>query len=506
MRKRYLLTSAAVLLLITLPYLIAFVLPWPAKIFGGFLLNPQDGNTYLAKMQEGWSGSWVYTFPFSARAYAGAHLFLFYLFLGHLARWLGLSTLLVFHLSRVLCALLLMLALKRFFTVIFAEHPRVAFWAYFFSVTGTGLGWLVALFGGFTADFWVAEAYPFLSMYSNPHFPLGLAILLWFLARNEAPFRWQMLPILIIAGFVLGIALPFGVVVAVVVITATTALNIFTLRTFRWQNALPFLLVGGLTILYQYSQTRLDPFLAAWDSQNQTPSPPLWDFTVSFAPMLLLAIWGGVQAYRLRYRTVLYLAGWAVLGFLLIYLPFNLQRRFMLGYMIPLAGLAAFGLAELKLRRKRWFGVGLVSLALPTLLLIIAGGLLSVKNSEPLLVIDRSEMDAYSYLAQNGQAGDVVLASPESGLFLPGYSGLRVIYGHLFETIDAQAEKLAVEEFFSAPVTANTLQWARERGVRWVLWGPRENRLGNLPEELPAGLDLAFEKDGVQVFELQARP
>ncbi|MRR29557.1 hypothetical protein EG834_04345, partial [bacterium] len=69
MRKRYLLTSAAVLLLITLPYLIAFVLPGPGKIFGGFLLNPQDGNTYLAKMQEGWSGSWVYTFPFSAQAY-----------------------------------------------------------------------------------------------------------------------------------------------------------------------------------------------------------------------------------------------------------------------------------------------------------------------------------------------------------------------------------------------------------------------------------------------------
>ncbi len=33
--------------------------------FGGFLLNPIDGNTYLAKMYQGWQGSWRFSLPFT---------------------------------------------------------------------------------------------------------------------------------------------------------------------------------------------------------------------------------------------------------------------------------------------------------------------------------------------------------------------------------------------------------------------------------------------------------
>jgi hypothetical protein len=52
------------------------------------------------------------------------------------------------------------------------------------------MGWLALFTGAFTSDFWVAETYPFLSAYANPHFPLGLALVLWLLtpaSSNRMP-------------------------------------------------------------------------------------------------------------------------------------------------------------------------------------------------------------------------------------------------------------------------------------------------------------------------------
>ncbi|GAP14738.1 hypothetical protein LARV_02513 [Longilinea arvoryzae] len=506
MRNRYLFASAAILVLIISPYLIAQTLTGSGTIFGGFLFNPLDGNTYLAKMQEGWQGAWRFQLPYSAQPNPGAYLFLFYLFLGHLSRWLSLSPILVFHLARVLSAGLLLAAMKVFFTNIFKDRPKVAFWAFLFAGMGSGLGWLVALEGGFTSDFWVAEAYPFLAMYSSPHFSLALAIMLWFLARDGRPFQRKHIPWLALAGLALGIVLPFAVVVTIVVVFGVSLYDFLTKKTIQWQTPLVFLFTGGLAILYQFIVIRTDPILVIWDAQNQTPSPAIWDFLISFMPLLVLAIWGIVQSFRSRNRPVILLSGWLILGLLLIYLPFNLQRRFMLGYMIPVAGLAAFGLAELKTRRKKWIGIAAIGLTLPTLGIILLGGVLSVKNGEPSMLIRVAEMDVYRYLAQNSQADDIVLASPESGLFIPAYTGRRVIYGHPFETVNAPAEKTAVEGFFENSMNAGDLAWARARGVKWILWGPREDAYGVLPVNLPAGMVLVYQEDGVKLFELQAGP
>jgi hypothetical protein len=506
MRNRYLITGAVILLLILLPYLFAQFITGPDTIFGGFLFNPLDGNSYLAKIQQGWAGSWTFTLPYSAQTNGNAYLFLFYLFLGHVARWLGLSTLVIFHLARLCCAAVFLFALQNFFSAIFPDRPRVAYWAFLFSALGSGLGWVAALLGGFTSDFWVAEAYPFLSMYANPHFPLGLAILLWFLTLNFRSVSKRDFVLLPIAGLLLGIIFPFGIVVAGVVTIGMTAYDFFTRQAIGWQAALAFLLPGGAIILYQFIIIRTDPILAVWDAQNQTPSPPLWDFLVSFLPWIALAIWGIVLTIHKRNRPTALLAGWMLLGALLIYFPFNLQRRFLLGYLIPVAGLAAYGLAEIKPRRRRLLEIGAICVTMPTLWIILAGGLLSVKNAEPTLVIHRTEMNAFAYLAENGQAGDLVLAAPETGMFLPAYTGQRVIYGHPFETVNAQQEEKAVEAFFAGPITEEALAWARRRGVRWILWGPRENLLGQSPEELPEDLLLVYEQGNLKLFKLQDVP
>ena len=52
-------------------------------------------------------------------------------------------------------------------------------------ILGSGLGWIAAFFQQSTSDLWVAEAYPFLSAYTNPHFPLAIALMLFLLILSE---------------------------------------------------------------------------------------------------------------------------------------------------------------------------------------------------------------------------------------------------------------------------------------------------------------------------------
>src|SRR3990172_3360807 len=180
-RNERLITWCVVLmfiLMITLPFLYAAQAGGIAYVFSGFLLNPIDGNSYLEKMYEGWKGDVKFTLPYTAEVSDGGYLFLLYIGLGHLARIMDVPRILVFHAARIIGSLVMIVSLHRFLRhTIVDRHVRLA--AFSITVVGGGMGWLGLIFGLFTSDFWVAEAYPFLSSYVNPHFPLGLALLLY---------------------------------------------------------------------------------------------------------------------------------------------------------------------------------------------------------------------------------------------------------------------------------------------------------------------------------------
>ena len=188
--NRYLFIILGVLFIvvISVPYLWAYENAGGKHHFGGFLLNPIDGNSYLAKMYQGWQGSWKFSLPYTSQPGSGGYLFLIYLALGKFTRLAGGSMLAVFHSARIIGSLLLVISLWNFYRQTLSTR-RSRWLAYGLALFGSGLGWLAASFGLFTADFWVAEGYPFLSAYANPHFPTGMAILVWLLSPNGAFYQ-----------------------------------------------------------------------------------------------------------------------------------------------------------------------------------------------------------------------------------------------------------------------------------------------------------------------------
>jgi len=105
--KKPFLFALIFLIVISVPYIIASALVDDAHVFGGFLLNPVDGNSYLAKMDLGYSGNWLFSLSYTFETGEAVFLFIFYIFLGHIARWIGAPLILIFHIFRIFGAGLL---------------------------------------------------------------------------------------------------------------------------------------------------------------------------------------------------------------------------------------------------------------------------------------------------------------------------------------------------------------------------------------------------------------
>jgi len=472
------LISVAVIVLIVMPYLYAFQMNNPVSVFCGFLINPVDGFSYLAKMQQGFYGEWKFVLPFTAEPGSGAYLFLFYLGLGHLSRILNLPLLVVFHSARIFGAILLLGTLYIFNKKFFEErrHQNLSF---AICVLGSGLGWIAVFTGLFTSDFWVAEAYPFLSMYTNPHFSIGLALMVVALMPERKPSAvWELA-----LGLVLGIIQPFAVVIVLIVRVGQIIIGIIGeekqgKRFIDLEDFVPviaFALGGGLVLIYQYWSILSDPILSLWNDQNITESPGIVDILISFSPCLILAGLGIKNAWQTQKGRRLVI--WSVVSLVLAIIPWNLQRRFLTGIYIPIAGLAVYGLMGLERNRRfsyRSSVIMLLVLAIPTNIIILASGIMAASKQDPSIFQSREIYKGLAWIMENTSSDALVLTDEDTGLLIPPITGRRVIYGHPFETINAKNEKEFLQSFLNEKQDDLTYdKYIADRGID-VLFISRE--------------------------------
>jgi hypothetical protein len=483
--------AAIIVGLSSLPYLLAWQMAPEDVQYTGLLINHFDGASYYAKMRQGMRGDWLFHLAFTPEPHDGAFIFTFYLALGHLARVVRLPIPLVYHLARALAGMFFLLIAYRFIIRFFRRVParRAAFLLLGFSA---GLGWLFGPLGIITADLWVAEGFTFLSIFANPHFPLamGMMLAMFLLTLESPPFQrrggksWLgSLPAWRIAGsFALGLLLaviqPFAVPVVLAVLVVYLMILAWHRRHLPWNE----ILVSGAGavgaapfMLYDLYLYRTHPALAAWSAQNLTPSLPPWSYALGYGLVLLLALGGIWVTARRRTATDLFLLAWVGTAALLLYIPFALQRRFVTGLHVPLSLLAAIALEQVILPRVRPHRQGLatgliIGVTALTNLFVPLVSVVGVAQGQPPLVMSQDEAGACAWLRENTAWTDTVLAPTTAGEFIPAWAGNRVVYGHPFETIEAESKRAEVDLFFSQQATALERHALLERyGVRYVL-------------------------------------
>lgn len=449
-----------------LPYAIAALVSPPGWQFSGLLINPFDANSYLAKMRQGWQGEWLFHLTYTPEPHAGSFIFVFYLWLGHVARWLNLPLIWVYHLARSLAGLFLLLAAYDFiaaWTPSQAER-RLAF---VLVATSGGLGWLGAALGAFPIDLWVPEAFTFFSLYANPHFPLAMGLMLIIfrqaIAPDQNPTRWLWSAL---AALALALVQPFALMT---VLAALAGLLAAARLSTGGAAALPHLLAGGLAgspvLLYDFYVSRTNPALAAWSAQNLTPSPAVLDLILGYGllgPAAAIGFWLAVRSPRQSDRLI---ALWAGLTLVLVYVPFDLQRRLLIGLHLPLCLLASLAIhrwlaPRLTERALRRTAGGLVGVGLLGTLFIWSVPLVGVLQSPAesaltaRLYLRDEEAGALAWLNAHADPEAITLASPRLGMFVPGFGGTRVVYGHPFETIAAEEKLRQVEAFFDGSLSS----------------------------------------------------
>jgi hypothetical protein len=265
-------------------------------------------------------------------------------------------------------------------------------------------------------------------------------------------------------------------------------------------------------LVYDLLLTRTHAQLAIWAAQNLTPTPPVWDVALSAGLLGALAV--VVIARRAMGRGLgettnpdsqSFFVVWAASNALLLYAPLALQRRLMMGWFFPLAGLAVPVLAKwIWQARTPWTRIAATfALLVPSnvlLLTALAGGIV---RREPAFFLTQDEAAALAYLAEASPVPPVVLASPGFGTFIPGFSGARVIYGHPMETPGALEAERAVVEFYTAEGAGAQEEFLRRFAVDYVVLGPRERALGGA---LHLSLASAFQAGEVTVFSTAGMP
>jgi hypothetical protein len=547
--------AIGVMLITCLPYLLAYSRQGMEWSFSGFLFAAEDGNSYLANMQSGSAGDWMWRSPYTTYPQNGAIVFVFYLLLGKLALSPAPHTelVLLYHLLRVVSGVLAILATYDFLSL-FLKEVRYRRLGTALVTLGGGLGWVILVFGktawlgSLPLEFISPEAFGFLSLFGLAHLVLSRAFLLWglrsyLLARQEK--GKQALKGSLRTGvfwLLTGLAQPLtGMIVGAVPALHLLVTGVWTLYqkhrdkagrskpellptqtnfstpifSFDSQDWLVFFkrfwiagLVAGPFVLYNALAFNLDPFLKLWNQQSAIPSPNPLLYLLAYCLVIPFALVGSITLLRRDAWQAAFLIPWIVVFLIAIYLPFSLQRRLLDGIWVAWVALAGVALEAYQRNGsikwnwiKRLSPILTLSFIAP-IILLVGGSVMVLSPSQPWFQ-PRDETAVFSYLAQHARPGEVVLSSYQSGNVLPAWAPVRVVVG--LGTLTANIATLLPQvESFYQPSTDDTERQAFlvSQGVAYVFWGPDEQVLGSWDPHQAAYMQEIFSQGKYHLFKV----
>ncbi len=513
--------SAFVLLAIS-PLLWVALHGTPGWQFMGVLHNYLDGSTYISKMQLGYEGSWLVYFQHTPEAHNGAFIQVIYLLLGHLSRLVAIPPILMFHVARVGAALFMYVALYQLGATIWT---RVRSRRIFFLVVtlGSGLGWLFAPLTQNTTypDLAIPEAFPLYSTFMNVHFPLTIACLALLAGLFITAFRpgaaedptvdssWPLVSLLsvILALLYPQALVPIGAALFLYVGMIFLRTRRLQARMIRWLlavtlPAVPIAAYYTITVMY-------NPAMAIWNAQNVTFTPSLPIMLVGFGIPLLVALPGIFRAVR-RFESdgdgLMLL--WLLCILVAIYLPLNVQRRFAVAAMIPIAYFATRSIEDVWLPRinRRWRPMAaclFIPLIMVSQILMLFLPVLPAITGSPQaavgIFLEYDYATVFTWLDSRTESTDVVLAAPIPSAWIPGWAGARVVYGHPYETLDADTKLQQVQDWYDGKDSSASCDTIlKQYNVRYVLYGPEEQKLGHTT--CLDDLHLIAQSGGVSVY------
>jgi hypothetical protein len=524
-RKRLLLFSLLVVLLTMLPIVIGYSVQTPQMRFNGAAFGWADFTVHITTIRAGMQNNWQYTFFFTPIPQQGHYIKLFYQTLGQLGKFFTNSPLAIFYTS---LAVFNFIACQLIYRMIaeFFRQPKYRFLAFLLAIFGSGLGWLVSIAqllpktGPVAIDFWLYDAFPYLGMTCCPNFSaiisgqLGFIIL--FLKYCRQP-KSTHLVVMAILGLMLQAIQPFSPLIPFILLSGILLGDWITTQQLPLKNTLALGLVGiaQLPLLaYNFWVVSSDPFWKIYTSQALTATPPIIYLLLGFFWFWILLLPGLFRPKKFFTPKRIGLLVWVILILLLVYLPWQMQRRILFYYTLPLAILVSLVIREqlspwlsrrlsLKTEHKNILLVPLVILVGFTNLYI-----LFVHTTYQLPALQNSYYHpasiarAISWMEQHTEPDSVMLSTPDTAFLAAVQIGQRVFVAHPDETANYSLRVSQMKGFFNNQVNLSEMEPAN---LRWVFYGPYEQSIG--PNfQPPSNLQPAYQQEGITIYEIYGEP
>ncbi len=508
--------SALVVALTTLPYLAGHLCPSPGKVFAGAFYDLSDYNSHLAKMQQGYQGSWRWKSLFTSEPHEGGFVHPFYLALGHLARTFNLGLVTTYHLARVLGGMLLLTLAYRFIAL-FLELKEERRTAFLLASLGSGVGWLVQPFLSVLAiDFWLSDFYLFFSIWAFPHFTFSLSFMLlaWILLLKgtEGPAVKEMIGAAL-CGLALTLIHPYMPLVLNLVLATFWGAKALIDRRLPLREAVALglmLIFQAPVVFYHYLLFTRNPVFSGWAAQNLTLSPSLPHYFVGAGLVGLLAVLGALTP-KVPFLKKAFPLFWAILALVLAYGPWNFQRRLTEGWILAGGILASWGwhrvleprfTDSLKWRAKT-LRFALVAAASISNLLLLSLAFHGIFTGHPDLFYPSEVIKAVDWLKAHSKPDDVTFSSYSTGNLIPAHAGRRVFLGHEMETVDFARKKEIVQAFFTRMASEERCAILEKYGVDFIFFGPYERTIGQLSPEGLECVEKIYQEGGVEIFRVR---
>jgi hypothetical protein len=304
-----------------------------------------------------------------------------------------------------------------------------------------------------------------------------------------------------------GLFNPLALVIVGVVVLIHLIGSIFYYRIHKQEQTAslvkrlsPLMLAGllpGIYLLYFAAISRLDTYASIWLSQNLIPSPNIIHFLIAYG-VLIPYIWiGGKKLLSRDFHHGWLLVGWILFVPILVYLPFNLQRRLTEAIWVAMCviAIAAFdqpasrvSTASIWQRSLQFAPLGLTFI---TSFFLLAGGFITSRWQSNPVFIQTSEAKVFQFLQDRSHCGEVVLAAYATSNAFPAWAPVKVLIGHGPESIFLSELTPQVAAFYQSQTQdKQRLQLIEQYGIGYVFWGPEERKLGSWSPEQASYLDL----------------
>jgi len=479
----------------------------PGSLYSGLndSIYPVDVNSYFAWIKQAYDGKLLFEDKFTTEMH---HAWIFlpvFLFIGHTARLLHVDVMYVWYTVMLISNFLMLFALYSFIKYFlitqssggsrsdiaqtisemedrrFNLDPRIALiTAFILATVASGFGWFV---GEFSADWWMPEMYLFQSMRWPFTFSLGTAMMLGVFLCLFRFIESGSMKCMVYAGSIvlmLSVVHPYDIFSI-----APIGLSYVFFMAFRDKKikqavlgSTVFLAIAIPGVLYNYLIIVSDPVLKM-QSEIAMASPSPLSYILGFGILFPLGIWGAVIVVKKANRHYYFLLSWFLIGFGLLYAPFSFQRRLAMGLNIPLVILSTVAIGEIVRNLKRQWALVII---VAVIIFASAGNIMFLLNDAAVIesgsfpcYISEDFRTALQWLDDNAKKTDVVLASYDSGNFIPRYSGTRTFIGHWAQTNNAFRKSWETRIFYSTNTPeSDMIHFLATNHIKYILCTPRE--------------------------------